>query len=95
MNNQLNVLYHLKKEGKVGAIKQVLARFKYFITYSSKAVVILWFSAAYVWCQSFGDVSPYACSYYIKFGFRSWEVILLERDAHSVDHRFSLNFDYL
>ena len=30
----------------------------------SKAVVLLWFSVACFWCQSFGDVSSYVCSYY-------------------------------
>ena len=31
------------------------------------AVVLLWFSVGYIWCQSLGDVSPYVCSYYIIF----------------------------
>ena len=34
------------------------------ITDCSKAVVSLRFSVACFWCQSFGDVSPYVCSYY-------------------------------
>ena len=34
-----------------------------FITDRFKAVVLLWFSVACFWCQSFGDVSPYVCSY--------------------------------
>ena len=34
------------------------------ITDRSKAVVLLWFSVACFWCQSFGDVSPHVCSYY-------------------------------
>ena len=49
------------------------------------------------WCQSFGDVSPYVCSYVVflsvMFGLLSglfWEIA-----AHSVDHMFSLYFDYL
>ena len=32
----------------------------------SKAVVLLWFSVACFWCQSFGDVSAYMCSYYFS-----------------------------
>ena len=38
------------------------------ITDRSKAVVMLWFSVVCFWCQSFGDVSPYVCSYYLTFG---------------------------
>ena len=30
------------------------------------AIVLLWFSVACFWCQSFGDVSPYVCSYYFS-----------------------------
>ena len=37
---------------------------KHFITDRSKAVVLMWFSVACFWCQSFGDVSPYVCSLY-------------------------------
>ena len=33
---------------------------------SNKAVVLLWFSVACFWCQSFGEVSPYVCSYYFS-----------------------------
>ena len=41
--------------------------------FSVNAVVLLWFSVAFVWCQSLGDVSPYVCSYYFKFGsFAEW-----------------------
>ena len=29
-----------------------------------KAVVLLWFSVVWFWCPSFGDVSPYTCSYH-------------------------------
>ena len=32
----------------------------------SKAVVLLWFYVAWFWCLSFGDVSPYVCSYYFS-----------------------------
>ena len=39
-----------------------------FITARSKAVVLLWFSVACFWCQSFGDVSPYVYSYYFSSG---------------------------
>ena len=35
---------------------------KFSITYRSKAVVLLWFSVACLWCQSFEDGSPYVCS---------------------------------
>ena len=31
-----------------------------------KAVVLLWFSNSYFWCQSFGDVSLYVCLYYFS-----------------------------
>ena len=34
--------------------------------YFSKAVVLLWFSVACFWCQSFGNVSSYRCSYYFS-----------------------------
>ena len=34
------------------------------ITDRSKAVVLLWFSDARFGVKSFGDVSPYVCSYY-------------------------------
>ena len=34
------------------------------ITDHSKAVVLLLFYVACFWCQSFGDVSPYVCTYY-------------------------------
>ena len=34
------------------------------ITDRSKAVVLLWFSDAGLGVKSFGDVSPYVCSYY-------------------------------
>ena len=40
-----------------------------FITARSKTVVLLWFSVAFFWCQSFGDVSLYVFLYYFKFGF--------------------------
>ena len=33
-------------------------------TSQSNAVVLLWFSVACFWCQSFGEISPCACSYY-------------------------------
>ena len=33
-------------------------------TDSSKAEVLFWFSVVCFWCLSFGDVSPYVCSYY-------------------------------
>ena len=41
-----------------------------FISDRSKAVVLLWFSVACFWCQSFGDVSPYVCSNYFLIWFR-------------------------
>ena len=38
----------------------------------SKAVVLFWFSVACFWCQSFGGVSPYVCSYFmVWFGLFS------------------------
>ena len=49
-------------EGKVGAVKHVTAT-QYFITDRSKTAVLLWFSVACFWCQSFGNDSPYTCSY--------------------------------
>ena len=56
------------------------------ITDSSKAVVLLWFSVACLWCKSFSDVSPYVCSYYFSL------VCVAEwPPARSVDHVF----DYL
>ena len=35
-----------------------------FITDRSKAVILLWFSVTCFLVSNFGDVSPYACSYY-------------------------------
>ena len=44
------------------------------------------------WCQSFSDVSPYMCSYYFSsVSVAEWPPFC----AHSVDHMFSLYFDYL
>ena len=37
---------------------------KLFITDRSKAAIVLFFYVACFSCQSFGDVSPYVCSYY-------------------------------
>ena len=50
-------------DGEVGPVKLVEAP-QLFITDRSKAVVLLRFSVACFWCQSFGDVSPYVCSYF-------------------------------
>ena len=50
-------------EGEVGHVKLVKAP-QYFITDGSKAVVLLWFSVACIWCMSYGDVTPYVGSYY-------------------------------
>ena len=36
--------------------------------YSLQEFLLLLFSAACFWCQSFGDVLHYVCSYYFKFG---------------------------
>ena len=55
--NQLNVCTTSETEG-------VVVHLKPEFHYRSKAVVLLWFSVACFWCQSFGDVSPYVCSYY-------------------------------
>ena len=45
-------------------------------------------------CQSFGDVSPYVCSYYFSsvwlLSNTFWEIAAL-----SVDHMFSLYLDYM
>ena len=38
----------------------------YIYNAGPKAVVLLWFYVACFWCQSFGDVSPYVCSYYFS-----------------------------
>ena len=57
-------------EGELGAVNM----FKpppppqLFITDRSNAVAQLWFYDARLWCQSFGDVSSYVCSYYFYFG---------------------------
>ena len=55
-------------EGEVGAIKLVKAspHPTLFITDRSNAVVLLWFFVDCFWCQCFGDVSPYVCSYYFS-----------------------------
>ena len=52
-------------EGEVGAVKHVYAP-SYSFSDRSKAVVLLYFSVACFWRQSFGDVSPYVCSYYFS-----------------------------
>ena len=54
---------------------------KYFIADFSMAVVLLWFSVACFWCQSFGE-----CFTLCVF----WVIA-----AHSIGHMFSLYFDYL
>ena len=55
-------------------------------------IVLLWFSVACFWCQSFGDVSLYVCSYYFSsVSVAEWPPFL-EIAAHSVDHMFSLYF---
>ena len=41
----------------------LLNTLKTSITDRSKAIILLWFSVTCFWCQSFGDVSPYVCSY--------------------------------
>ena len=42
------------------------------LTDRSKAVVMLWFSVACFWCQSFGDVSPYVYFiWYTRYYFSS------------------------
>ena len=47
------------------------------ITDRSKAVALLWFSVASFWCQSFGDVSPYVCSYFlVGFGLLSGHLLI-------------------
>ena len=68
------------------------------LNFSSKAVVLLWFSVACFWCQSFGDVSPYVCSYHFSsVWIAEWPPFdpIFEIAAHSVDSMFSLYFDYL
>ena len=55
-------------------------------------VVVLW---CLLWCQNFGDVSPYICSYVFSFGFSCLVATFLEMAALSVGHMFSLYFDYL
>ena len=42
----------------------LLNTLKTLITDRSKAIILLWFSVTCFWYQSFGDVSPYMCSYY-------------------------------
>ena len=44
---------------------------------------------------SFDGVSPYFCTDYFQFGLGCWVATFWERAAHSVDHMFSLYFDYL
>ena len=44
-----------------------------FITEGFKAVVVLLFYVAWVWCQSFVDVSLYVCSFYfISVSVAEW-----------------------
>ena len=46
-------------------------------------------------CQSFGDIDlSFVCSYYSKYGLGCSVATFWERAAHSVDHMFSLYFDY-
>ena len=56
-------LHHFRNYGRGSARKTSLSS-QLFITDRFKAVVLLWFSVASFWCQSFADVSPYECSYY-------------------------------
>ena len=60
------------------------------MTDCSNAVVLLWFLVACFWCQSFCDVSPYVCLYYLSSVSVAGEIA-----AHSVDKMLSLHFDYL
>ena len=58
-----------------------------------KAVVLLWFVVACFWCQIFGDVSPYVCSYYFSsVSVVEWPPFGKYVTAHSVDHMFSVVF---
>ena len=50
---------------------------------------MLWFAVGCFWCQSSIDVSSNVCSYYLS------SVLVWERTAPSVDHMFSLYFDFL
>ena len=43
---------------------------------------------------SFGDVSPYICTYYFQFCLGYIVATFWERAAHSVDHMFSLYFEH-
>ena len=52
----------LKKPG-VRLCRKTSLSLQLFITDRSMSVVLLWFSVARFWCQSFGDVLPYGCSY--------------------------------
>ena len=45
----------------------------------SKAVVLLWFSVACFWCQSFGGIKPYVSSYHF-----SSTVLEAKRDYDSI-----------
>ena len=55
----------------------------------------MWFIVACFWCQNFGDVSPYVCSLYFKFGLGYWVTTFREIAVPSVAHLFSLYFVYL
>ena len=46
------------------------------------------------WCQGFGDVSRYVYSYYFSLVRVAEWPTFWEIAAHSVDHMFSLNYDY-
>ena len=74
MNRTTNLKFctTLETEGEVVHVKLVKAP-QFFITDRSKVVVFLRFSVACFWCHrkmSFGDVSPYVCSFLFLVRFR-------------------------
>ena len=91
-NSQLNVCTTSVTEDEVGAVTSLSPQ--HFITDRSKAVVPMWYSVACVWCQSFGNVSPYVCYYTFLFDLGCWVTTFWEIAAHSVGHFFSLYFVY-
>ena len=87
-------LYHFRNYG-LGCARIICLSPQEFITDRSNAVVLLWFSVACFWCQSFDDFSSYVCSFYFYTVWVAewspfWEIL-----AHSVYRMFSLYFYYL
>ena len=81
-------------EGEVRPVKLVEAAPHYFITDRTKAVVMLWSSVACFDVRI--SVTFHLIFVFIfQFGLGCCVATFLDKAAHSVDHIFSLYFEYL